>query len=521
MGRAGASLLLVALVGCSSTAPNRRVPASALGGVTATYGSAPAGDPLSARLQAKLTGSAAGLLRYEPNLVPVASTVGQLTSQNGVLPATTVLQWLFWRSGVVGAPLQTRVRAFNGPLEAQLDAELSTWAAELSQDTSRPTAFALARFPGLPGGVALVTADDEVRLQPFSRDVKIGEVLELRGATTPGEDELEVLVEDGDRSVRAVAVPLDANGGFTVRLSAPASPGLRFVELLRSSPDGRSRISSRRSVALFPLSVGVAFPKELPEWVTSPKPDPSRRDQFAEGLMQSYADERKRLGLAAPQSDARLEPLAAHLAGIRGVSGMQGDENLADLLAARGLVSREAWARFSAADTLDELVQETLLRPSWRRVFLSDSVFVAPVLSQHEGRVLAWEVVVVSMPKLDAAAEAAKLRDALLARRRELGGAPLELATAVEPLLQTFVDAACRDDVDELELRALARQLQAKGVRGGLMGNAVQRASVNDGPLPEEFVDLVMTKYPRIAVATCQVDGPGLQWSAVLVGDFQ
>ncbi|PZR11981.1 MAG: hypothetical protein DI536_16790 [Archangium gephyra] len=519
--RASALLVVVAFAGCTSVSPARRVPDAALGAVAPHYGATNVGDPLSAQLYAKVSGKAAGLLRYEAGLAPVATSVGRLTAENGVLPATSVLQWLFWRAGVVGAPLQTRVRAFSAPGDAQLEAELQTWADELSKDVTRPTAFAIATFDGKAGGVALVTADDEVRLTELARDVAPGAQLELRGSLTVTGETLELLVADDDRQVRALEVPVDANGGFSVKFTAPTSPGLRFVELLGNSPDARTHISNRRSLALFPLSVGTAVPDALPEWVTSPKPNPSRRDQFAEGLMRAYAEERRRLGLTAPLSDSRLEPLAAQLAGMRGVSGMRGDENLAEFLASRGLVSREAWARFSAADTLDELVQETLLRPSWRRVLLSDQVYIAPVLAQQEGRVMAWEVVVVSMPALDANAESQKLLSTLAQKRRELGGPPLEQVASVQPLLQAFVDAACRDDADDLELQNLARELQARGIRGGLMGNAVHRASVNDGPLPEEFVDLLTTKYPRVAVATCQAEGPGLQWSAVLVGDFQ
>ncbi|MGV3625069.1 MAG: hypothetical protein ACO1OB_29890 [Archangium sp.] len=519
--RAGALLAVVALAGCTSVLPARRVPSSALGAVSAGYGATNVGDPLSSKLYAKVTGRAAGLLRFEAGLAPVATTVGNLTAQNGVLPATTVLQWLLWRGGVIGAPLQTRVRAFSAAGEAQLEAELDTWAAELSKDITRPTAFAIARFDEKTGGVALITADDEVRLTQLAREVLPGQQLELRGSVAVTGETLELLIADDDRQVRSVEVPVDANGSFAVKFNAPSAAGLRFIELLGSSNNSRTNISNRRSLALFPLSVGQPFPDELPEWVTAPKANPTRRDQFAEGLMRAYADERKRLGLNPPLSDNRLEPLAAQLAGMRGVSGMQGDENLAEFLASRGLVSREAWARFSAADTLDELVQETLLRPSWRRVLLSDEVYIAPVLSQQEGRVLAWEVVVVSMPALDASTESKKLLTSLLDKRRELGGPPLEQVASVQPMLQAFVDAACKEDADDLELQNLARALQAKGIRGGLMGNAVHRASVNDGPLPEEFVDLLTTRYPRVAVATCQAAGPGLQWSAVLVGDFQ
>lgn len=508
-------VVALSLVGCSTVAPNRRLDAR-LPTEASTYGASRGTEPLNARLAAKLTGRSAGLLRHEPRLESVAAAVGELTSKNGVLPANAVLQWLVWRAGVIGAPLHTRVRTFTGPLEPQVDAELTTWADELSRETARPVAFALARFDGAPGGLALVTADDEVSLEPVKRAVAAGERLELRGAVTATGEELEVLIEDDDSHVRAEEVPVDANGGFSVKVAAPAKSGVRFVELVRRLPDGETRVSHRRPIALFPLAVDVAFPSEPPSWVQAPKADPPRRDQWSEQLMAAYAEQRAALGLSVPATDARLEPLAARLAGIRGVSGMQGDENLAELLLSQGLVSREAWARFSTADTLDELVHETLQRPSWRRVFLSEApVAVAPVLSQHEGRVLAWEVVAVLMPKLDAVVEATRLRDALMKRREGL-----TRSTAVEAVLQPVVDAACRDDADEVDLRAVAKTLQEQGVRGKLMGNAVQRASVNDGVLPDEFVDLLTTGYPRIAVATCQADGPGLQWSAVLVGEF-
>ncbi len=517
--RVGAWVAALVFVGCSTVAPNRRLPAARLA-PPSSYGTSTASEPLNALLHAKLTGRAPELLRYEPRLAVVANAVGQLTAQHGVLPANSLLQWLLWRAGVVGAPLQTRVRTFQ--VETQLELEVSTWANELSQDVTRPTAYALARFEGAPGGVALVTADDEVKLEPVPSTLKPGAPLELRGSIRVTGEDLEVLLEDDGVRVRAAQLPLDANGGFALRLPGPTTAGVRFVELLRREVDAETGVSARRPVALFPLAVGVPVPAAPPKWVSEPRPNPSRRDQWAEQLMQTYAEERRRMGLAAPQSDARLEQLAAQLAGMRGVSGMQGDENLAELVTSQGLVSREAWARFSTADTLDELVHETLLRPSWRRVFLSDApVVVAPVLSQHEGRVLAWEVVAVAVPVLDAALEAQRLRDTLMARRRELGGPPLERALKVEPLLQAFVDAACRDDVEELELRVLAKSLQLEGVRGALMGNAVHRASVNDGPLPEEFEDLVATKHPRVAVATCQSKGPGLQWSAVLIGELE
>lgn len=371
-------LALTLLLGCvpAATRPVRNLSPSVVGIVppSARFETRAASPgELRALVESSVSASSLQLLRYDPALEAVARVVGETWSTKGFPPARNVIWWLHWRAGVAGHPAGYRVSSlFGATTTIRLDTELKLWGRQLSDSIREPRAWAVVRFDSSNGDLiqALVLADDSAELD-VPRAVSAGQSLEVKGRLRVPAEKLTLYLEDDDRSVRSLDVPLDAEGRFAVSLPGPKTRGQRYLELTRLPPSPTGDPVWSRPVSLLPLLVDVAEPLAPGAEIVTPKPNPPDAGVWPTTIVETWNQRRAELGLGPAVNSSALATLAATYAEQTAQNPERlPDSQLVTRVEKLGIVSREVWEFGSHAEFLDELTWLSWVRPSFRSTLL-------------------------------------------------------------------------------------------------------------------------------------------------------
>lgn len=219
-------------------------------------------------------------------------------------PSQALVESALWEQGFVEPSPHLVLAWGEGGGNAQLLAELRRQLGPLVADP-RYRRFGIGAVRR-GDKLALVAAlqESNVTLEPFARELKRGEVVELRGKIQPGFAKLRALATRPEGGVVAIGISSTADtfaGSF--QCSATPPDGRWQIEILGEGRFGTTVLAN------FPVFCGVPASFALP--AAALRADAIRDPQEAERrIVQLIADERRRAGLAPLQVDLRFAGVA-------------------------------------------------------------------------------------------------------------------------------------------------------------------------------------------------------------------
>lgn len=462
---------------------------------------------LRSLVESGLSASSLKLLRYDPALEAVARAVGETWSNKGFAPARNVIWWLHWRSGVAGRPAGFQVQSTTGSATKPLDASLKTWGRQLSERIQEPRAWAVVRFDASSGDLvqALVLADDSAELDA-PRALHAGQPFEVKGRLRVPAEKLTLHLEDDDKTVRTLDVPVDGEGRFSVSLPGPAAAGRRFMELVRLPPSPTGDPVWSRGVSLLPLLVDVPEPAAPEQELLAPKPNPADAGAWPETVVDTWNGKRATLGLAPAVNSSALAALALKYSQLTAQDPERlPDPQLVTRVEQSGIVSREVWEFSAQAEFLDELAWLSWVRPSFRSMLLAPEppLIGVGIVETKENEFAFTQLVANPVGMLNISAELDVLREKFTTLRRDNGKPALARDASLDAALAIAAERACASG-SKLETEVVREALARAQVRGASTWMSGASSRVLPSDLKRFVGKLLDEDGTHVAFAACQ-----------------
>ena len=312
--------------------------------------------------------------------------------------------------------------------------------------------IAAGEIPGGRAVVALLTANQPIRLRPIPGRVPAGSEVTIDGSLGPGLRNPRLFVSQPGGTIEER--PLKSAGSHVAAKVRLPRKGEATVELLATGSGGPQVVAIRR------IFVGTAPPR-------SPPPEPSGRDPGVKGVEAAIARLRAQHGLPSLGRDAELDGVAELHSREMARTGtfahvLASDGNVGDRLDRAGYTRKAAGENIGLSETplaAHEGIESSpahlanLLDPRFSRLGLG--IARGPSPDGGEGVYLTE---VLASPVRGSKDPEAEVLGALQRRRQQLGLAPLERDKALD--------------------EAARKGIQNAAFRGSVLSRAEQGATV-------------------------------------------
>ena len=459
-----ASLFLFLFTACAPPAPPKPPvreltrPASSLLALAPTaYGNstplALPDDRGSAAAQAAFFGMVSGRAGHEPALDLVAAVVGKVYAEEQELPADALVQWLYWKCGVVSLPGAVNVLVAPPDAEPYFQEHLRRLAAIIPKSDAT-FSFGVARIA--VNGYVVQTIAIGVRpvdVAPITKSVAPGSKVALHIVPKKAYTDLTLYVDQGGPSVLALPLKQEADGTYSAEAPLPPAAGRYFIEVVgvETPPAGSASQGWRVSLLWLPLHAGVLEPAAPDDFIRHPRknhPDPST---WPFEIFNAFNDERVRLGRAplvleeqasrfAQQRSDELANLSSLPVPERGLYGK---------LAGAGVPVRHLSGYVTDIEFVSEYIALRLLHPAARYTLFDPAITtfalglsqrrVAPGIGLFESVEYVFEQIRVDPPK-----ERDRILGELDAIEIAAGNKAFERSEPLSTAAQGIVDEVCR-----------------------------------------------------------------------------
>lgn len=397
--------LLSLAISCGGVTPQAQAPmrelpkssAALLAMAPQTYGgTAPidfgADDAGSKAAQAAFEKVAGGALVHEPALDLVAAVLGRAYFEApGASPASSLIQWIYWKCGSVSLPGTANVLVAEAGLEQAYDQHLIDTLARLPKGSAMQMTYGLARL-SVPGGSlqAIAVGFRAMDLAPLPKKYAPGATLTIAGGLRAGFGQTMAYMEsDGPEPAEIALPPSGDRVGATVQL--PSKPGRYFLQIRGAEPPRSAGAEPwHRNLFWAPVYVGMDEPAAPDELIRHPPKNHPDRSAWLFQVLQAYNEVRASLGRpplafvreASMLAQAKSDERAALTTDPPPDPALT--QRLADVgLPPRDLVNSAGWLEY-----VSEYIYMRLLQPWNRHRIVKENVSVLALgLAQRPGSV--------------------------------------------------------------------------------------------------------------------------------------
>lgn len=457
-------------------------------------------------------------VRHDPALDLVAALVAETVNTDERLPATSLTQWLFWKSGGTSTYSGTITALASGPGAREfLDQSSSKSARGLTAEPI-PRSYGAARtLHGQVWTQVIVLGRSPLAVSRIKKRYAPGETLTLSGRPHDAFSDLAFYIDTGPNEVHEEPLTAGADGSVSVSYPVPTRPGRYFIEITGVEPKQKAADPDnpwRVRLLWLPIYVGIPEPSTPDEFIAKPAPNPPDPATWRAHILAAYNAERARFGRPPLSSNPRVDALAQQRSEQAAAANRElpPDPNLADKLVAAGLRVREYRQSSTRFDFISEYEHLQLLRPSVRAALLDPDTWILGLglTPRPDAEHVGVEYLVSPLHPFDSSKDRARVLGDLDAVAIAAGQPPYQRAEAFSPLVQQLAEEVCRGqrkpgDLDALWERAKEQKLSfQRGSMSHWSGYDLSRPQLEK--LHASMKEPGMT---HLALGLCQGDLPG------------
>lgn len=385
--------LLALTISCAGATPQAQAPmrelpkssAALLAMAPSSYGDPKAidfgaDDRGSKAAQAAFEKMTGGAFVHEPALDLVAAVLGRAYYEEPrANPASSLIQWIYWKCGSVSLPGTTNVLVAQAGLEQAYEQHMADSANRVPKGSAMQVTYGLVRL-SVPGGSlqAIAIGFRAVELAPMQKKYAPGATLAISGALRAGFGQTMAYMETAGPEPAEIALPSAGNQvGATVQL--PTKPGRYFLQIRGAEPPRAEGAQPwHRNLFWAPVYVGVDEPAMPDEIIRNPPKNHPDRSAWLFQILETYNAERTKLGRAPLQfvREASLVAQAQSDARATATADPPPDPGLMQRLADAGLPPRDLVNSAGWLEYVSEYTYMRLLQPWCRYRIVKENVSV-------------------------------------------------------------------------------------------------------------------------------------------------
>jgi hypothetical protein len=337
-----------------------RLPSDALGGVRGPF-------------EEQLSPATRESVRHEPALDLAAAVFARLFADRAVRPSPLLAQWIFWKSGVVGAYRSSYPLRAGGRNRSAFLSRYTSWFGRTLEPGTM--AYGIERTSnGTYDGTAIVVAWQPAIVEPFPKSPAPGSTLPLRLQARAGYDHFVAHLAKDEKTVLSFPMEKSQDGSYAVDVPVPSTPGRYFLEVQALEPleDANPEGRWNRPILWVPLYAGVPEPREPEPWMHDASGNPPDPSTWAAVLTDRYNAARRQAEVPPLSLDTAMSELARdRLAELQLRSKVPPDPKAKEKLAARGLRVKGVRQRQTTFYRVADLAEGSLHRPGRMLDFLA------------------------------------------------------------------------------------------------------------------------------------------------------